>query len=175
MGQRYVTALTKWLGDEGLTGLFGDIDEELYQKIRQWLGKKDRVKERLVRLVLARMTWNWEQLEAQQRGGRYEDLEFQACRMDICHYQFPYNLDMLLQGIGQMKAPEDFEGCGSCHAGIKLVVKKEVESLENWLRSLNSPASDDRLKTWLVYCMAKTLKEQAGLTWPIYGLERTAK
>jgi hypothetical protein len=35
--------------------------------------------------LLARLTWDWESYEKLQHGGRFKDIEFQACRMDICH------------------------------------------------------------------------------------------
>lgn len=87
IGQQYVDALRHWLGDpQENTDYFNDA---LNQKITTWLGSKSPDKIRLVRLLLARLIWDWDAYEKYQEKGEYKELEFQASRMDICHYAFP--------------------------------------------------------------------------------------
>jgi hypothetical protein len=90
--------------------------------------------------------------------------------MDICHYAFPANLDLLLQGIGEMKAVENFKGCGSFDASIKQFIEKEFSNLNDLLKSLTDskkPDKDGLIKVWLIACLLKTLKEQTNLTNPV--------
>lgn len=146
------------------------------QQIQKWLGGKNPDKIRLVRLLLARLTWDWKSYEKLQHGGKFKDIEFQACRMDICHYAFPKNLDLLLKGIGQMKAVEEkkFEGCGSYNTEIKAYLEKEFLSLNETLKSLqvnNGLNKNDLIKTWLVACLAKTIKENVNISIPITYIE----
>ena len=57
-GQNYVMILTKWLNDveqEDDHNLVG----EMHQKITNSLGERDIEKERLVRLLIARLKWDW--------------------------------------------------------------------------------------------------------------------
>ena len=169
-GQRYVWALNKWLDDNSGFGPSDDYSQELNQQITKWLGKKTPEKERLIRLLISRLKWDWKSYKELQHGGKYEVLEWQACRMDICHYAFPMNLDLLLQGIGKMKPVEVFEGCGSFDSKIKAFVEKEFTILNDMLKSITAGNKKDKnqsLKTWLIACMAKTMKEQVGLTQPI--------
>jgi hypothetical protein len=170
IGQQYVWGIKEWLGEYPEGKSASHYNKKLGQQIKKWLGDKNPDKERLVRLLLARLVWDWEPYEELQRGGKYKDLEFQACRMDICHYAFPENLDLLLEGIGKMKAVEKFEGCGSSDSNIKTFVEKEFSGLNGSLKSLISagkPDKNESIKAWLVACLAKTLKEQVNLTEPI--------
>jgi hypothetical protein len=107
------------------------------------LGDKRPDKIRLVRLVLARSTWDWESYKKLQHGGKFKDIELQACRMDICHYAFPKNLELLLQAIGQLRPvkEKEFEGCGSYNNEIKAYIEKELLDINNMLKSLNSKHS----------------------------------
>ncbi len=167
MGQQYVWAIEKWLGDYPKTKTPKGYNEELNKQIERWLGDKNPDKERIVRLLLARLVWDWKLYEELQQGEKYKDLEFQACRMDICHYAFPVNLDLLLEGIGKMKAVENFEGCGSFNHNIKKFVENEFLILNNLLKSISNNSNsnkDELIKFWLIACLAKTLKEQVKLT-----------
>ncbi len=144
--------------------------------LNEWLGDKSKDKIRLVRLLLARLTWDWIPYEELQRGGDYKDLEFQICRMDICHYAFPNNLDLLIKGIGQMKAIEDkiFEGCGSYNTGIKAYLENEFSDLNNAIKSFgnnNGSNKNDLIKIWLTACLAKTIKENIHISLPIAEIE----
>lgn len=170
IGQQYVWGIKKWLGEYPETEISKHYNKKLGQQIMKWLGDKNPDKERLVRLLLARLVWDWESYEELQPGGEYKDLEFQACRMDICHYAFPKNLDLLLQGIGKMKAVEEFEGCGSFDSNIKAFVEKEFSNLNDLLKSLISTGESDKnesIKSWLIASLAKTLKEHVNLTKPV--------
>lgn len=169
-GQQYVWSIRKWLGEHPQRKISEHYDKELGQQIENWLNDKVPEKERLVRLLLARLVWDWKSYEELQLGGEYKNLEFQACAMDICHYAFPANLDLLLQGLGKMKAVEKFEGCGSFDANIKAFVENEFRDLNNSLKSLISSGKSDKnelTKTWLTACLAKTLKEQVNSEEPL--------
>jgi len=173
LGQRYVGALTNWLSNNPEAKDFVYCDKKLDQQIRRWLGKKNPKKERLVRLLIARMIWDWKSYEELLKKKGNKELEFQVCRMDVCHYAFPKNLDSLLQGIGKMKSIEKFEGCGSFNSDIKKFVEKEFLDLNDLLKSMTSiiqPDKNELTKAWLLACLAKTVKEQVGLKKPIHRL-----
>ena len=93
LGQRYVWALKNWLGYNTKVKDPDHYDEKLGQKITKWLGEKNPDKERLVCLLIARLIWDWKSYEELQHGGENKELELQVCRMDICHYNFPENLN----------------------------------------------------------------------------------
>jgi hypothetical protein len=167
-GQQYIWAIKKWLGEDEVTSVY--YDQKLGRQIREWLGDKSPDKVRLVRLLLARLTWEWESYEKFLHGGEYEDLEFHICRMDICHYAFPAHLDRVLRGIGQMKPAEKFEGCGSFDNNIKAFIENELSGLNKTLHSLldnKKPDKDELTKAWLIACLAKTLKGQVNLSKPV--------
>ena len=176
IGQQYVWALKEWLNDNPENVLSDNYDKNLGQQIQKWLGDKSPDKIQLVRLLLARLTWDWKSYEKFQHGGKFKDIEFQACRMDICHYAFPKNLDLLLEGIGQMRAVDEskFEGCGSYDTNIEAYLKKEFLSLNDTLKSLQSNSGlnkNDLIKTWLVACLTKTIKEHINIPMPIINIE----
>jgi hypothetical protein len=175
LGQRYIWALTNWLGDNPKVKDSEYYHKRLRQQITKWLGKKNPEKERLVRLLRARLIWDWKSYEELQQGKENKELELQACKIDICHYNFPKNLDLLLQGIGEMKPVEALEGCGSFNSDIKKFVEKEFSILNDLLKSITSvhkPDKNELIKSWLIACLAKTLKEQVSLTKPIPRLVR---
>lgn len=173
-GQNYLWALAGWLGDSVEVMDQNTFDEKLGLQITEWLGKKKPDKERLVRLFIARLLWDWKSLEELQRGGEYEALEFQIIRMDICHYNFPAHLDLMLKAIGAMQPVEAFEGCGSFDTNIKAFIEEEFSNVNDSLESLAEAGKSDRnelIKVWLLASLAKTLKEQVGLKLPINKLE----
>ncbi|MCK5470505.1 MAG: hypothetical protein KAI99_18410 [Cyclobacteriaceae bacterium] len=176
IGQQYVWAIKEWLNDSQPNEISDKYDKKLGQEIHKWLGDRNPDKIRLVRLLQARLTWDWKSYEKLQHGGELKDIEFQASRMDICHYAFPKNLDLLLKGIGQMKAVEEkrFEGCGSYNTEIKEYLEKEFLSLNNTLKSFqvnNGLNKNDLIKTWLAACLAKTIKENINISVPITDIE----
>lgn len=165
LGQQYLYSLMDWLGDS-LPEESEYVNKELNQKITKWLGDKNKDKERIVRLLIARLMWDWKSYEEYQQRGEYKELEFQASRMDICHYAFPKHLDLLLQGIGRMEAIDNFEGCGTFNSEIENYVEEQFLILCDYLKSNTNKNSSERNKQiiiWLIASLAKTLKEQVGL------------
>jgi len=164
LGQQYIWALKEWLNDNDAKPVPEKYDKKLEQQIRKWLGDKNPDKIRLIRLLIARLTWDWKSYEELQKGGELIDIELQACRIDICHYAFPENLDLLLQGIGQINPvkDKDFEGCGSCNDIIKACLEKEFLDLNDRLKTLiisGRTDKNDLIRAWLMACLAKTIKE----------------
>ena len=171
-GHFYVKSLKQWIGDDTVASGREDFQKP-DQQIVAWLGAKKPEKERLVGLLIARLLWDWNSYEALLTGRSNKELEFQVCRMDICHYNFPDNINQILKGIGALKAVDNFEGCGSFNANIKSFVEQEFSMLNDSLRStlqVSKTNKDELLKRWLIACLAKTIKEQVGLTQPIDGL-----
>ena len=165
LGQQYVNSLMKWLGENSQENS-NYFNNELNQRTTKWLGNKNPDKERLVRLLIARLIWDWKAYEEYQQRGEYKELEIQACRMDICHYAFPEHLDFLIQGIGRMEPINNFEGCGSFNTDIKTYVEKQFSILCDYLKSNSNKKNlnqDEKIKLWLIASLAKTLKEQVGL------------
>ena len=165
LGQQYVNSLMKWLGDYTKENS-KYFNNELNQRITKCLGDKNPDKERLVRLLIARLIWDWKAYDEYQQRGKYKELEMQVSRMDICHYTFPEHLDLLLQGVGRMKPIDNFEGCGSLNTDIKTYVEKQFLILCDYLKSSRYKKKTERyekIKLWLIACLTKTLKEQVGL------------
>jgi hypothetical protein len=176
LGQQYVWALKEWINDHGNESFSEHYDKSLGQQVQLWLGDKTPDKLQLVQFLLARLTWDWPAYEKLQQGGKFVDLEDQASRVDICHYAFPKNLDLLLEGIGQMKAVENekWEGCGFSNATIKADLETEFLALNKLLTSYqNNPNlnKDDLMRLWLTQCLAKTIKADVKITIPMCGLE----
>lgn len=168
LGQNYVLALEKWLDRDPAGNTHPD--EELDQDIARWLGQKEPEKERLVSLAIARLKWDWDSYGKLTGGKMNRELETQVCRLDICHYNFPKIIDNTLMGIGKLKPVEKFEGCGSYNEEIREIFLHELKSLNGMLQSQDDrkPTSrDDSLRKWLWFCLAKTIKEQAGITIPL--------
>jgi hypothetical protein len=170
IGQQYLWAIRKWLGNDSQNEFHGHYNKKLGQQVQKRLGKKNPDKIRLVRLLLARLTWDWKSYEELKQDGEFKDIEYQVCRMDICHYAFPQNLNLLLWAIGKMKPVKKFEGCGSYNKSVKTYIEKQFSILNDILISMSEAESHnkhDLIKIWLVACLAKTLKEQIGLLHPI--------
>ena len=172
IGQQYVWAIKEWLNENPSNEISDNYDKKLGQQVHKWLGDKNPDKIRLVRLLLARLIWDWKSYEKLQHGGELKDIELQACRMDICHYAFPKNLDLLLQGMGQMKPvkEKEFEGCGSFDNNIKAYLEKEFLDLNGMLKSLIIIGKSDKnelIKVWLIACLAKTIKEELNLSYQL--------
>jgi len=164
-GQQYLYSLMNWLGDY-LQENSEYFNNKLNQQITNWLGDKNPDKERIVRLLIARLMWDWKSYEKFQHGGEYKDLEFQASRMDICHYAFPKHLDSLLQSIGKMESIDNFKGCGSFNPEIEYYIEEQFSILCDYLEintNKNDSEQDNQIKIWLTASLAKTLKEQAEL------------
>lgn len=169
-GQQYLWAIEKWLDNDPQKENHAHYNQKLGAEIKNWLGDKNPDKTRLVSLLLARLKWDWKAYKELQHGGDLEELELQICRMDICHYAFPANLDLVIQAIGEMKPVKDFEGCGSFNATIRELIENEISSLRAMLQSLIDRSQSDKnelIKAWLLTCLIKTIKEQVGLQKPL--------
>lgn len=113
LGWEYISAIRCWLGESCQQKEEEKSRRKSRQEVARWLEQKTREKERLVRLLISRLTWDWEAYESFKEENRNQKLEYQVCRMDICHYDFPHNLKRLLKGLGKMVPVSRFEGCGS--------------------------------------------------------------
>ena len=170
IGQQYVWAIKGWLNENPPNEISDNYNKKLGQQIHKWLGDKNPDKTRLVRLLLARLTWDWKSYEKLQHGGELKDIELQAGKIDICHYAFPKNLNLLLEGIGQMKPvkEKEFDGCGSYNTNIKAYLEKEFLDLNDMLKSLiitSETNKNELIKVWLVACLTKTIKENVNLSY----------
>lgn len=166
-GQRYIEALNQWLETGDHPGDSRHDRDPFTQQVFLWLGDPDPGNVKVVRLLIARLMWDWESYKMLNRGKAYKALKEQACRTDICHYAFPENLESLLRGIGKMEPVDGYEGCGSFNPGLKAFAEKEFSKLNGLLRSAakgQKKDKDELSRTWLTACFAKTIKEQTGLT-----------
>jgi hypothetical protein len=164
-GQIYIQILKKWLDDIEPENDH-NLNEELLQKITKCLGERDSEKERLVRLLIARLKWDWKSYEGLLKDNANKELENQVCRIDICHYNFPNIIDSVLIGIGQLKPVDSFEGCGSFTSNRKSAIKDEFDLVTDKIKAILSEKERDKrsmMSAWLYFCLAKTLKEQVGL------------
>ena len=173
VGQQYVWALRAWLNDKEDFGSQDKYDHKLIQKIQVWLGSKNPDKVRLVMLLLARLIWDWTSFENLQQDDDHKTLESQASRMDICHYAFPKNLDLLIKGIGQLKPVQEnsFEGCGSFNSEIKKYLEEQFEALKSTIESYEPEdelEKDELTRKWLILCLAKTIKENLKIPDPLF-------
>ena len=170
IGQQYLWLLQNWLAKTNQQPIPDQYDNNLDLNVSKWLGIKTPDKERIVQLLIARLTYDWESYEKLQLGGEFKDLEYQTCRMDICHYAFPKHLDSLLQAIGEMKPFKNMEGCGSFDTVIRASVEEKFSELCYLIQDMTKIANNkirnknDQIKVWLYACFAKTLKEQIGIT-----------
>lgn len=169
-GQQYLWSLNNWLAGRDQKKTSSDHDRSLDLKVSEWLRYKSNDKERVVRLLIARLTYDWESFERLQGDGQYKELENQACMMDICHYAFPNHLNALIQAIGRMQPLKNFEGCGSYNSDIKKFISgKFTETVSEISEIIKSKKPEllnhsNWLRIWLYLCLAKTIKEQSGLT-----------
>ena len=167
-GQGYISALRHWLGED--TSSLADVDGDgmpgTRRQIDALLGDRSEAKDRLVRMLLARLLWH--SVAEYRRGGELSGLELQIEATDICNYAFPRNLEKVLQGIGRLEAVQEFDGCGTCDSGMRAFVSTEFSRLCGWLGADN-PSDDvglgrkEPMKVWLVACLAKTMKEDVHL------------
>jgi len=166
VGQQYISALTGWLKEDPGVEQKNESHEKSEEMIWGWLGERDMEKIRLVKLLVARLKWDWASYEKLLKGADQDELEFQVCRMDICHYTFPDNMDRIIQAIGRKQPVENFEGCGSYNQEIKNQIEKEFKLINDQLESFdpgNEKNLDQFARLWLISCLAKTIKEQTGL------------
>ena len=164
LAQQYVCSIMAWL-EHDLQENSQYFNKALDQQIKIWLGNKNLEKKSLLRLLIARLLWDWESYEKYQHGGKNKELELQICRMDICHYSFPKHLDLIIQAIGRMEPLEDFEGCGSYNSEIKTYIEEQFSGICDYLKikARNNQDRNDQIRIWLTASLAKTLKEQVRL------------
>ena len=169
LGQQYLWGLKNWLGIRAQRKIPKHHDLKLELRILKWLGNKTPDKERIVRLLIASLTYDWVSYEKLQLGGQFTELERQTCRMDICHYAFPNHLDTLIQAIGRMQYEKNLEGCGSCNSEIITFLSEKYSEI---LYSINEISKhkilpiknkNDQFRIWLYLCLAKTIKEHIAL------------
>lgn len=171
-GLKYVNAINEWLNGIHVKEMTEPSDKNTRERIKQWLGNKNPHKTRLVKLLLARLNWDWKAYDELRGGGAFNDLEIQICRIDICHYAFPQNLEKVLMAIGKLKAvnEKEFEGCGSFTKPMQEYIQNKFPELETKIRSIikgTKISDDDRVRVWLIACLMKTMKESAKLKNPV--------
>jgi hypothetical protein len=168
--QEFIWTLQLWLAEAPYSDLDPrGIPRKLIEQVSGVLGRRDARKTTLVSALVARLLLKadrpplppelapfWEQVEA----------------TDICHYTFPDNLQRMIQAIGKLEPVPDFVGCGSCNPERRDLARRHFHALGTWLRgepgSLEAQLGDrSPVKQWLAACLAKTLKELAGLLEPI--------
>lgn len=174
--QQYIDALYSWIDEESINNV-GVSEKEvtgLSQRVNAWLGIKSKEKVGLVRMLLARLLG--QSMENLRQGGDLSELEYQVERTDNCNYASLQNIERMIQGIGNLKPVDGFDGCGTVNADIKSFVGKELIQLCDWLKldtlSMESGLGEKELvKVWLVACLVKTIKESAHLSTPLIRFE----
>ena len=81
----------------------------------------------------------------------------------------------MISAIGKLQPLENFDGCGSFNPEIKSYIEKQFLELCGYLesnKSINTSNKNEEIKLWLIACLAKTLKEQAGLKIPLPKFEK---
>jgi hypothetical protein len=175
MGQQYLWSMHNWL-DNSEKKKPPEYNEQLSREVKAWLGERSTEKDNLVRLLLARLKWDWKTLEELSqksmevisRQGDDRGLEYQIYRMDICHFAFPDQLINILRGIGKMRPVDNFEGCGTYNSSIRKAMHAELTKINHWLLSRKEAGiakqdQEELTRIWLFACLAKTMKEQVGL------------
>jgi len=175
MGQQYLWAMKNWVNTKKKNKP-PEYNEQLSGEIESWLGEKSPEKIKLVKLLVARLMWDWKTLELLSQKSMEEisqegsdrGLAYQILRMDICHFAFPVHLINVIRGIGKMRPVENFEGCGICNKPIKKSIHSELRKINDWLISRKEAPifgqdREELTRIWLFACLAKTIKEQAGL------------
>jgi hypothetical protein len=154
-----------WLGEvvvESEQEAIGD----LLVRICDLLGTPNPGKEKLVRRLMDRLLWRFE--ERAEGWEQETELEEQVDRTDICHSSFPRNLELVLSGIGKGEPERDFRGCGSVSDGTVAELDSWYGEMCAWLAGDDGPLAGSPMKrtptrVWLATCLAKTIKEQCGL------------
>jgi hypothetical protein len=187
VGRHYIDSMRHWLGEGGegaeppepdAAGELdretegeerrteGDLAGDLGGRVHGLLGESDPTKEKLVRRLIDRLLWRFEE---RVEGWEQEcELDEQIDRTDICHSSFPRNLETVLSGIGKLKPDPDFSGCGSVDDETAAELRSRYEAMCAWIAGDSTlaaglPVGPEPTKAWLVACLAKTIKEQCGL------------
>lgn len=168
VGQQYISALNFWLNNTSTTSY--DSQKKMNKRIALWLDEKNDAKEKLVTMLLDRLLNR--SLEKYFQDGIPKGLEYQIMATDICNYAFPQNIDQVIQAIGKLEPVKNFHGCGTTNSEIKSFISREFKRLCLWLTddmsSINLKLGEkEPMKIWLVACLAKTMKEQIHLVYPL--------
>lgn len=179
-GQEYIWILQMWLsGDAQLPEDDSrGIPQSLFASVYDAFGSRDPKKEALVSALVDRLMWKADQ---QPPPEGFETLSAQIGCTDICHYSFPKNVQRVIEAIGRLEPLPDFGGCGSSDEVQRQCAQRYFDALGAWLggKSIEDAAPlGERTppKAWLVACLAKTVKELAGLESslplvPVSGIE----
>ena len=159
VGQRYIDALHTWLGQTD--AVTDNTQTNINKRISLWLGERDGQKDELVTMLLDRLLYRLDGYDYQHMTG----LALQVMKTDICCYAFPINIENVIQAIGKLAPVEDFHGCGTTNAGIRLTAGQWLQALCQWLKADSTdetllPIIKSPERIWLVACLAKTIKEQ---------------
>lgn len=163
IAQHFLFGLYAWLGEGSDSPKSSGSRIKSDDRVSEWLGDKQPDKARLVRLLIARLTWDWKAMEDLMMGGDFEAMENQLIRMDTCHYDFPRNLERLLEALGQMKPVDNFEGCGTYSQEIKTYFHEQFTNLCQWMNNNSGTDVEEKTRFWLTACLAKTIKVQLSI------------
>jgi hypothetical protein len=171
LGQQYVWALINWLADYPPLNLSGFFSNEIYTNVSTWLGNKTPQKEKLVRIIVAKLTHDWKSLKRFNHSSENKGLAYFAYSMEIWNITFPEKLDLLLQDIGKIEAKNiDPNKSHSIDKDEKTNIEKEFAIICNLMNSgtvINSNSlidKNDLIKNWLIASITTTLKDQTGFT-----------
>ena len=132
LGQQYVWALVNWLADYPALNLQGHSNNEIFINISTWLGNRSPQKEKLVRIIVAKLTHDWRSLKRFNHGSKNKGLAHFAYSMEIWNYTFPKMLNIVLQEIGTMEAESnDPDGSYISDKDEKTNIEKEFAILCN--------------------------------------------
>jgi len=165
-GQEFIWALQRWLSEEhGPDQDSPRIPRTLFDEVKRTLGDRTAPKSMLVSALVARMLLREDrQPLPSELAAFWEPIE----RTDLCHYSFPANVEKMICAIGRLEQVPDFVGCGSCDETRSRMAREYFRNLCAWLRGRRSSLASQLgerspVKEWLAACLAKTLKEHAGL------------
>lgn len=167
-GFKYIKALGSWMENKYST--LDESQKSVDNQVVMWLNERSNVKKRLVSMLIDRLFYR--PLEKYFSCGEISKLEYQVIATDICNYSFPQNIEKMIKGIGKLETIKEFHGCGTTTPEIETFITNEFHMLCKWLKkdieNTNSRLGEkNQIKTWLVFCLIKTLKEQIHLSIPI--------
>ena len=164
--QEMIWALQRWLAAvPRVEANPHEIPPSLLEKVERALGESDPRKAILVAALLNRLLLK---ADRQPLPPALAGFWLQIEATDICHYAFPGNLERMIEAIGRLEPVRDFVGCGSYDQVRRSLAQEYVRALRGWLHGEPGHLAGelgDRTpaKEWLAACLAKTLKELAGL------------
>jgi hypothetical protein len=171
LGQQYVWALINWLADYPPLNLSGFFSNEIYTNVSNWLGNKSPQKEKLVRIVVAKLTHDWKSLKKFNHISENKRLSSFAYSMEIWNITFPEKLDLLLHDIGKIESKiSDPNRDYDVEKDERTIIENEFSVLCNFMNSGNCLAEkNDLVKTWLMSNIKRSLKDQTSLAGLFFG------